>query len=120
MYRPTMAIVKQEIPAKRGWMDQTRPDVWPQDSPVLCGNLREPTGEYLLGITSVAYIPKHGSWLNVVEWKMSCMTSQCLKDRRIGDLDRLQIDIAAWSTRVSEKLRAVDSGNSRSTKRWAN
>ena len=36
------------------------------------------------------------------------MTSQCLKDRRIGDLATLQAEIAAWSTRVNEKQRAVD------------
>jgi hypothetical protein len=54
------------------------------------------------------YTPKHGSWLNVAECELSCMTSQCLKDRRIGDLDTLQTEIAAWSTRVNEKQRAVD------------
>jgi hypothetical protein len=54
------------------------------------------------------YTPKHGSWLNVAECELSCMTSQCLKDRRIGDLDTLQTEIAAWSTRVNKKQRAVD------------
>jgi hypothetical protein len=39
---------------------------------------------------------------------LSCMTSQCLSDRRIGDLATLQSEIAAWSTRVNEKQRAVD------------
>ena len=54
------------------------------------------------------YTPKHGSWLTVAECELSCMTSQCLKDRRIGDLETLQSEIAAWSTRVNEKHRAVD------------
>jgi hypothetical protein len=54
------------------------------------------------------YTPKHGSWLNVAECELSCMTSQCLKDRRIGDLETLQTEMAAWSTRVNEKQRAVD------------
>ena len=40
--------------------------------------------------------------------QFSCLTSQCLKDRRIGDLETLQTDITAWSTRVNEKQRAVD------------
>jgi hypothetical protein len=31
-----------------------------------------------------------------------------LKDRRIGDLATLQSEIAAWSSRVNEKQRAVD------------
>ena len=54
------------------------------------------------------YTPKHGSWLNVAECELSCLTSQCLKDRRIGDLAILQSEIAAWATRVNEKQRAVD------------
>ena len=54
------------------------------------------------------YTPKHGSWLNVAECELSCMTSQCLADRRIGDLATLQSEIAAWSTRVNAKQRAVD------------
>jgi hypothetical protein len=31
------------------------------------------------------YTPKHGSWLNVAECELSCMTSQCLSDRRPRD-----------------------------------
>ena len=54
------------------------------------------------------YTPKHGSWLNVAECELSCMTSQCLKDRRIGDIGTLQSEIAAWSTRINDKQRAVD------------
>lgn len=54
------------------------------------------------------YTPKHGSWLNVAECELSCMTSQCLKNRWIGDLEKLQTEIAAWSTFVNEKQRAVD------------
>jgi hypothetical protein len=54
------------------------------------------------------YTPKHGSWLNVAECALSCMTRQCLSDRRIGELATLQSEIAAWSTRVNEKQRAVD------------
>ena len=36
------------------------------------------------------YTPKHGSWLNVAECELSCLTSQCLSDRRIGDMLDLQ------------------------------
>jgi hypothetical protein len=54
------------------------------------------------------YTPKHGSWLNVAECELSCLTSQCLKDRRIGDLATLRAEIAAWSARVNDKQRAVD------------
>lgn len=63
--------------------------------------------EYVRRIQFV-YTPKHGSWLNVAECELSCLTSQCLRDRRIGDLATLQAEIAAWSARVNEKQRAVD------------
>jgi len=54
------------------------------------------------------YTPKHGSWLNVAECELSCLTSQCLSNRRIGELATLQSETAAWSTRVNDKQRAVD------------
>ena len=52
------------------------------------------------------HTPKHGSWLNVAESELSCMTRQCLKDRRIGDIDTLRDEIAAWSTDVNNAQRA--------------
>lgn len=54
------------------------------------------------------YTPKHGSWLNVAECELSCLTSQCLDDRRIGELDELQTEIAAWSEKTNAKQRGVD------------
>jgi hypothetical protein len=54
------------------------------------------------------FTPKHGSWLNVAECELSCMTSQCLTGRRIGELEELQVEIAAWSKRTNEKQRSVD------------
>lgn len=54
------------------------------------------------------YTPKHGSWLNVAECELSCLTSQCLRGRRIGELAELQSEIAAWSARTNAKQRGVD------------
>jgi len=54
------------------------------------------------------FTPKHGSWLNVAECELSCMTSQCLSGRRIGELEELQKEIAAWSTKTNDKQRGVD------------
>jgi hypothetical protein len=54
------------------------------------------------------YTPKHGSWLNVAECELSCLTSQCLSDRRIGELAELQSEIAAWSQKTNAKQRGVD------------
>ena len=49
---------------------------------------------YIKGI-NFCYRPNHGSRLNVAECELSCLTSQCLSDRRIGELTELQTEIAA-------------------------
>jgi DDE superfamily endonuclease len=54
------------------------------------------------------YTPKHGSWLNVAECELSCLTRQCLADRRIAELATLQAEIAAWAKRTNSKQRAID------------
>ena len=41
------------------------------------------------------YVPRHASWLNMVEIEIGVLRSQCL-DRRIGERDRLVSEIAAW------------------------
>jgi transposase len=41
------------------------------------------------------YVPKHASWLNMVEIEIGVLRSQCL-DRRIGDRRQLISEIAAW------------------------
>jgi DDE superfamily endonuclease len=54
------------------------------------------------------YTPKHGSWLNVAECELSCLTRQCLADRRIAEIATLQAEIVAWATRTNTKQRAID------------
>lgn len=41
------------------------------------------------------YVPKHASWLNMVEIEIGVLRSQCL-DRRISSLEQLVSEIAAW------------------------
>jgi transposase len=41
------------------------------------------------------YVPKHASWLNMVEIEIGVLRSQCL-DRRIDNRERLASEIAAW------------------------
>ena len=41
------------------------------------------------------YVPKHASWLNMVEIEIGVLRSQCL-DRRIATQERLVSEIAAW------------------------
>ena len=54
------------------------------------------------------YTPKHGSWLNVAECELSCLTRQCLGDRRIAKLPELQSEIAIWAEKTNTKQRGVD------------
>lgn len=67
----------------------------------------EKARDYVRRITFV-YTPKHGSWLNVAECELSCLTRQCLSDRRIGEQATLQAEISAWATRTNAKQRAID------------
>jgi hypothetical protein len=54
------------------------------------------------------YTPKHGSWLNIAENELSCMTRQCLHGRRIGEIALLREEIDAWSIDVTDTQRGVD------------
>jgi len=47
------------------------------------------------------YTPKHASWLNMVEIEIGVLRRQCL-DRRIGERDRLEAEIAAWQKQRNE------------------
>src|SRR6266508_3163080 len=44
------------------------------------------------------YVPKHASWLNMVEIEIGVLVSQCL-DRRIESFTRLVAETAAWEKR---------------------
>lgn len=67
----------------------------------------EQAREYVRRLNFV-HTPKHGSWLNVAECELSCLTSQCLSGRRIGELAILQSEIQAWSEQTNTKQRGVD------------
>jgi transposase len=41
------------------------------------------------------YVPKHASWLNMVEIEIGVLVGQCL-DRRIESVEQLTAEIAAW------------------------
>ena len=44
------------------------------------------------------FVPKHASWLNMVEIEIGVLRSQCL-DRRIPDVEALKREVAAWAQR---------------------
>jgi hypothetical protein len=54
------------------------------------------------------YTPKHGSWLNIAENELSSLTRQCLKGRRVGEIEELRQETAAWSSASNDKQRSVN------------
>jgi DDE superfamily endonuclease len=55
----------------------------------------------------IHHTPRHGSWLNIAEIELSALTRQCL-DRRIDNLDVLNIELAAWQNAVNTNQRQVN------------
>jgi hypothetical protein len=55
----------------------------------------------------IHYTPKHGSWLNIAEIELSRLTRRCL-DRRIGDLEVLNTELAAWQNETNSDQRQVN------------
>ncbi len=54
------------------------------------------------------YTPTHGSWLNIAENELSAMTRQCISHRRIGNIEVLRQEIAAWASGTNSKQRLVN------------
>ena len=54
----------------------------------------------------IHHTPKHGSWLNVAEIELAALTRQCL-DRRIDDLDTLNVELAAWQRQTNVDQRQI-------------
>ena len=54
------------------------------------------------------HTPKHGSWLNIAENELSSLTRQCVAGRRIGEIETLREETAAWATDVTATQRGVD------------
>lgn len=47
------------------------------------------------------FVPKHASWLNMVEIEIGVLRGQCLK-YRIGERERLEAEVAAWERQRNE------------------
>lgn len=54
------------------------------------------------------YTPHRGSWLNIAESELSALTRQCVRGRRIGNLEELRRETGAWATDGTERQRGVD------------
>ena len=54
----------------------------------------------------IHYTPKHGSWLDIAEIELNVLTRQCLS-RRIGTLEALRSEIAAWETERNQNQEKI-------------
>lgn len=59
----------------------------------------------------IHHAPKHGSWLNIAEIEISALGRQCLGRRRIGTLEELNKEPAAWRTTGTRDRRAWTGGS---------
>jgi hypothetical protein len=53
------------------------------------------------------YTPKHSSWLNMAEVEISVLSEQCL-DRRLGQIEHVQQEVAAWQAERNERRAKID------------
>lgn len=61
----------------------------------------------ILSRLEFCHTPKHGSWLNMAEIELSILSRQCL-DRRIGDLEMLKTEVAAWQDNRNHEETWID------------
>jgi len=54
------------------------------------------------------YTPKHGSWLNIAETELSSLSIQCLGNKRINSLSKLNAELAAWEVDRNNKQKGVN------------
>lgn len=65
-------------------------------------------GENLSSRFTIHYTPKHGSWLNQAEIEISIFSRQCIGKRRIGSIQDLRKQTAAWRRRVNRQPLTID------------
>lgn len=63
--------------------------------------------ERILGKIEFHYTPKHASWLNAAEIEINVMDIECT-GKRIGDMDTLAQEVAAWTQRRNEHEKKID------------
>ena len=63
--------------------------------------------ERITGRIEFHYTPKHASWLNAAEIEIGVMDTECT-DRRIGDVETLTREVAAWSRRRNTQRKTIN------------
>jgi hypothetical protein len=62
----------------------------------------------IAGRLEIHFTPKHGSWLDIAELELSALATECLGNRRIPDIDELNLNLAAWHVERNTKQKGVD------------
>jgi hypothetical protein len=70
--------------------------------------LGEKIGGWLWNRFTVHYTPKHGSWLDQAEIKISLFSCQCLGKRSIPSLSDLRSDTKAWNRKMNRNCVTID------------
>ena len=63
--------------------------------------------EMIFGKLEFYYTPKHASWLNAAEIEINVMDIECT-GRRIGDLETLTREVAAWTKRRNNQKKKIN------------
>jgi hypothetical protein len=63
--------------------------------------------ERILSKIEFHYTPKHASWLNAAEIEINAMDIECT-DRRIGDMETLAREVAAWTKRRNDQKKRIN------------
>jgi hypothetical protein len=67
----------------------------------------EKKGKALWSRFDVHYTPKHASWLNQAEIQIGLLERECLAGRRIGSLQSLEVETAAWAADANLQKRKI-------------
>jgi hypothetical protein len=54
------------------------------------------------------YTPVHGSWLNIAECELSAIARECLGNRRIENVDRLNNELRMWELSRNSRQKGVN------------
>jgi hypothetical protein len=63
--------------------------------------------ERILSKLEFHYTPKHASWFNAAEIEINVMDIECT-DRRIGDMETLIREVAAWTKRRNDQKKKIN------------
>ena len=73
----------------------------------LCEVFAPEVARAVLGRLEFHFVPKHASWLNMVEIEIGVLSKQCL-DRRIGEYETLCREVAHWQERRNAEEARVE------------